>query len=88
MVRVMIDIPDRYIDATKGLLMMQTDGDKEDQELDRAADFLKQAEEPIMINTSSAGILAGNDKCCKELFLAIGTFALAQVLKDMKVKKI
>lgn len=84
MAKVMIDIPDRYIDAVKGLMLMQADSEQEIQKTERAADILKQATEPIMIDTTNAGIFAGDEKSCKELFLAVGAFAFAQLIKDME----
>ena len=84
MAKVMIDIPDRYIDAMKGLMLMQADSEQGVQEAERAADLLKQAAEPIMIDTTGAGIFAGDEKSCKELCLAVGAFAFAQVIKDME----
>ena len=84
MAKVMIDIPDRYIDAVKGLMLMKADSEQEAQKMERAADLLKQAADPIVIDTTDAGIFAGEEKSCKELFLAIGAFAFAQVIKDME----
>ena len=84
MAKVMIDIPDRYIDAMKGLMMMQADSEQGVQEAERAADLLKQATEPIMIDTTDAGIFAGDEKSCKEILLDVGAFAFAQVIKDME----
>lgn len=84
MAKVMIDIPDRYIDAMKGLMLMQADSEQEAQKTERAADLLKQATEPIVIDTTGAGIFAGDEKSCKELFLAVCAFAFAQVVKDME----
>ena len=80
----MIDIPDRYIDAVKGLMMMQADSEQEAQKTERVADLLKQAKEPIVIDTTGAGIFSGDEKNCKDLFLAVGAFAFAQVIKDME----
>lgn len=80
----MIDIPDRYIDAVKGLLLMKADSEQEAQKIERAADLFKQATEPIVIDTTDAGIFAGDEKRCKELFLAVGAFAFAQMIKDME----
>ena len=84
MAKVMIDIPDRYIDAMKGLMLMQADSEQEVQETERAADLLKQATGPIVIDTTDAGIFGGDEKSCKELFLAVGAFAFAQMIKDME----
>ena len=84
MAKVMIDIPDRYIDAVKGLMMMQADSEQEAQKTERAADLLKQAADPIVIDTTGAGIFGGDDKSRKELYLAVGAFAFAQVIKDME----
>ena len=84
MAKVMIDIPDRYIDAVKGLMLMQADNEQGVQEAERAAELLKQATDPIVIDTTNAGIFAGDEKSCKELFLAVGAFAFAQVIKDME----
>lgn len=78
----MIEIPDRFIDAVKGLMVMQADSEEETQKLDKAADLLKKSEEPIMIDTTSAGIFAGDEKDCKEFYLAVSAFAFAQVIKD------
>lgn len=82
--KVMIDIPDRYIDAVKGLMMMQADSEQEAQKIERAADLLKQAADAIVIDTTGVGIFGGDDKSHKELFLAVGAFAFAQVIKDME----
>ena len=79
----MIDIPGRYIDAVKGLMLMQADSEQEAQKTNRAADLLKQATEPIVIDTTDAGIFAGDEESRKELYLAVGAFAYAQVIKDM-----
>ena len=87
MAKVMIEIPDRFIDAMKGLMMMQADSEQEAQSLDKAADLLKQADEPILIDTTSTGIFDGNEKDCNEIYLAVGAFAFAQVIKDMEGKK-
>jgi len=84
MAKVMIDIPDRYIDAMKGLMLMQADSEQGVQEEERAADMLKQATEPIVIDTTGAGIFAGDEKSRKELCLAVGAFAFVQVIKDME----
>ena len=80
----MIDIPDRYIDVVKGLTLMQLDNEQEAQKIERAADLLKQAAEPIVIDTTGAGIFAGDENSRKELFIAVGAFAFAQVIKDME----
>lgn len=82
MAKVMIDIPDRYIDAMKGLMMMQADSEQEAQETERAADLFKQATEPIVIDTTDAGIFGGDEKSRKEMYLAVTAFAFAQVIKD------
>ena len=84
MAKVMIDIPDRIIDAVKGLMLMQADSEQEAQKTERAADLLKQATDPIMIDTTDAGIFAGDEKSRRELFLAVGAFAFAQMIKDME----
>ena len=84
MAKVMIDIPDRYIDAMKGLMLMQADSEQEVQKTERAADMLKQAAEPITIDTADTGIFAGDDKSRKQLCMAVGAFAFAQVIKDME----
>lgn len=84
MAKVMIDIPDRYIEAVKGLMMMKADSEQEAQSTEKAADLLKQATEPIVIDTTSTGIFAGDEKDAKQLFLAVGAFAFAQVIKDME----
>lgn len=84
MAKVMIDIPDRYIDAMKGLMLMQVDSEQGVQKAERAADLLKQAAEPIMIDTTDTGIFAGDDKSRKQLYMAVGAFAFAQVIKDME----
>lgn len=84
MAKVTIDIPGRYIDAVKGLTMMQADSEQEAQKIERAADLFKQAAEPIMIDTNDAGIFSGDDKSRKQMCLAVGAFALAQVIKDME----
>jgi len=80
----MIDIPGRYIDAVKGLMLMQADSEQEAQKLERAADLSKQAADPIVIDTTDAGIFAGNEKSRKEMYLAVAAFAFAQVIKDME----
>jgi hypothetical protein len=87
MAKVTIDIPDRYIDAVKGLMMMQADSEQGVQEAERAADLLKQAAEPIMIDTADTGIFAGDDKSRKQLYMAVGAFAFAQVIKEMELKQ-
>ena len=84
MAKVMIDIPDRYIDAVKGLMMMQADSEQGVQEAERAADLLKQAAEPIVIGMTNTGIFAGGEKSRKELYLGVGVFAFAQVIQDME----
>ena len=84
MAKVIIEIPDRYIDAVKGLMMMQADGEQEAQKTGKAAELLKQATDPIVIDTSSTGIFTGNEKDGKQLFLAVGAFAFAQMIKDME----
>jgi hypothetical protein len=84
MAKVMIDIPDRYIDAVKGLMLAAVDSEQEVQKTERAADLLKQATEPIVIDTTDAGIFAGDEKSCKQMYLAVGAFAFAQVIKDME----
>ena len=84
MAKVMFEIPDRYIDAVKGLMLMQADSEQEAQKVERATDLFKQAAGPIVIDTTDAGIFAGDDKSRKELFLAVGAFAFAQVIKDME----
>lgn len=84
MAKVMIDIPNRYIDAVKGLMLMQADSEQEAQKTERAADLFRQATEPIVIDTTGTGIFAGNDKSRKELYMAVGAFAFAQVIKDME----
>lgn len=84
MAKVLIDIPDRYIEAVKGVMMMKMDDEQETLKTEQAADLLHQATEPIVIDTSSTGIFAGYEKDAKQLFLAVGAFAFAQVIKDMK----
>lgn len=84
MAKVMIDIPDRYIDAVKGLMLMQTDSEQEAQKMERAADLFRQATEPIMIDTTDAGLFAGDDKSRREIYLAVAAFAFGQVIMDME----
>lgn len=84
MAKVMIDIPDRYIDAVKGLVLVQVDSEQEIQKTERAADLLKQATEPIVINMANTGIFVGNEKSRKDAFLCVSAFAFAQVIKDME----
>ena len=80
----MIGIPDRYIDAVKGLMMMQADSEQEAQKTERAADLFKQATEPIVIDMTNTGIIGGDENSRKQLFLAVGAFAFGQVIKDME----
>ena len=84
MAKVMIDIPDRYIDAVKGLMLVHVDSEQEAQKIERAADLLKQAAEPIMIDMTNTGIFVGNEKSRKDGFLGVSAFAFAQVIKDME----
>lgn len=84
MAKVLIDIPDRYIDAMKGLMLMQADSEQEAQKTERAADLFKQATEPIVIDTTGAGIFAGDEKSRKDMLLGVSAFAFAQVIKDME----
>ena len=84
MAKVMIDIPDRYIDAMKGLKLMQADSEQEAQKTERAADLFKQTTEPIVIDMTNTGIFAGDEETRKKLFMAVGAFAFAQVIKDME----
>ena len=84
MAKVMIDIPDRYIDAVKGLMLMQAESEQEAQKMERAADLFKQATEPIVIDTTDAGIFGGDENSRKQLYIAVGAFAFAQVIKDME----
>lgn len=84
MAKVMIDIPDRYIDTVKGLMMIQADSEQKAQEMERAADLFKQAAEPIVIDTTDAGIFGGDENSRKELYIAVVAFAFAQVIKDME----
>ena len=84
MAKVMIDIPDRYIDAAKGLMLMQADSEQEAQKTERAADLLKQATEPIVIDMTDAGIFSGDEKSRKQMCIAVGAFAFGQVIKDME----
>ena len=80
----MIDIPDRYIDAVKGLMMMQADSEQEAQKLERATDLLKQTTEPIVIDMTNTGIFVDNEKSRNDAFLGVSAFAFAQVIKDME----
>ena len=84
MAKVMIDIPDRYIDAVKGLAMMQANSEQEVQKTERAADLFKQATAPIVIDMTDAGIFGGDEKSRKDAFLGVGALAFAQVIKDME----
>ena len=84
MAKVMIEIPDRYIDAVKGLMMMQADSEQDAQKIERVAERMKQATEPVVIDTTASGLFAGNEKDCKQMYLAVGAFAFAQAIKDME----
>ena len=84
MAKVMIDISDRYIDTVKWLMLMQADSEQEAQKTERAADLFKQATEPIVIDTTDAGIFAGDENSRKQMYLAVGAFAFGQVIKDME----
>ena len=84
MAKVMIGIPDRYIDAVKGLAMMQANSEQEVQKTERAADLFKQATEPIVIDMTNTGIFGGDEKSRKDAFLGVGALAFAQVIKDME----
>lgn len=84
MAKVMIDIPDRYIDAVKGLMIVQVDSEQEAQKIERVADLLKQAAEPIVIDMTNTGIFVDNEKSRKDAFLGVSAFAFAQVIKDME----
>lgn len=87
MAKVTIDIPDRYIDAVKGLMMMQADSEQDAQKVERVAERLKQATEPVVIDTTATGLFAGNEKDCKQMYLAVGAFAFAQMIKDMNAHR-
>jgi hypothetical protein len=65
-------------------LLMQADNEQDAQKMERAADLFKQAADPILIDTTDAGIFAGDEKSCKQMYLAVGAFAFAQVIKDME----
>ena len=80
----MIDIPDRYIDAVKGLLLMYADSEQEAQKIERVADLFKQATEPIVIDMTNTGIFVDNEKSRKDAFLGVSAFAFAQIIKDME----
>lgn len=86
MAKITIEIPDRFIDATKGIMVMQADGEQEAQQMEKVADLLKQAEEPIVLDTTSTGIFGGDEKGCKEFYLAVCAFAFAQIIKNKKMK--
>lgn len=80
--KVTIELTDRIIDATSGLLMMQTvDSDKEEQQLSEAIVRMKQMTEPLLLDTDLIGAKDG-----RQLLIGIGIIALGQVLKEMGVK--
>ena len=84
MAKVMIDIPDRYIDAVKGLMLAAVDSEQDVQKTEQSAELLKQAADPIVIDTTDAGIFAGDEKNRKQAYLGVAALAFAQVIKDME----
>ena len=83
MTRLIIEIPDCYIDVVTGLMMINTNSEDDAKKLEKVADMLKQATDPVVLDASDKGILAGDEDNCKKLYLAAGAFAFAQVMKNM-----
>lgn len=79
--KVTIELTDRIIDAASGLMMMQVDSDKEEQQLGEAIVRMKQMTEPILLDTDLIGAKDG-----RQLLIGIGIIALGQVLKEMGAK--
>ena len=84
MAKVTVEIPDRYIEAVKGLLMVQSESDENVEIIERAAGLLKESEKPLVIDTTVNGIFKDAVKDMKDFYIAIGAFALAQVVHNMK----
>ena len=38
----------------------------------------------VMIDMTNTGIFAGDEKSCKQLYMAVCAFAFAQMIKDME----
>ena len=79
--KVTIELTDRIIDAVNGIMMMQADSDKEEQQLGDAVARMKQMTDPYLLDTDMLGAKDG-----RQLLVGIGCIALGQVLKEMGVK--
>ena len=79
--KVTIELTDRIIDAASGLLMMQADSDKEEQQLGDAVARMKQMADPYLLDTDVFGSKDG-----RQVLVGIGCIVLVQVLKEMGVK--
>ncbi len=79
--KVTIELTDRIIDAASGLMMMQADSDKEEQQVSEAIVRMKQMTEPLLLDTDMLGAKDG-----RQLLIGISCIALGQVLKEMDVK--
>ena len=84
--KAIVEIPDRMLDVMRGLMMMSVNRDSEEQEMDEAIQKLKEMKDPIQIDMSEKSDFFGNDltKAKKEFSLAIASFAICQVIKDME----
>lgn len=76
--KVTIELTDHIIDAASGLMMMQADSDKEEQQLGDAVARMKQMADPYLLDTDMLGVKDG-----RQLLVGISCITLAQVLKEM-----
>ena len=77
--KVIIEVPDKFVEIGKGIALGMCKTETEEQEIIEAADKSKEIEEPIEITA--------DDTESNELFLSLALLAMVKVSKTTKNKK-
>ena len=92
--KVIVEIPDRALETVRGMVMMLSDNESDDNDVDQAIRKMKEMEDPVVIDLrEKPNYIDINAKERKNLSIAIASFAIGKVLRDneeynIKVKEL
>lgn len=81
--KVIVEIPDRALETVRGMVMMLSDNESDDNDVDQAIRKMKEMEDPVVIDLrEKPNYIDINAKERKNLSIAIASFAIAKALRD------
>lgn len=92
--KVIVEIPDRALETVRGMVMMLSDNESDDNDVDQAIRKMKEMEDSVVIDLrEKPNYIDINAKERKNLSIAIASFAIGKVLRDneennIKVKEL